>query len=413
MKTGVDIIKTNRIKKILKEKKESFYSRIFTEDEIKYIENKNHDYRTVAGLFASKEAVSKVIGTGIGKLRWKDIEIIHDNNGKPFINFSQNLRSHLNQLGINSIEISISHEEEYAISFAVGYYFSYKDINIPKEIKTLLPKRKEDSHKGDYGRVGIIGGSRGMTGAPYLTTMAALRSGTGLVYTLIPKTLEDIMAIKLTEAIIVGVDDNKGDFSKNSISELLDFIKKLDGLAIGPGFGVSDDRLEIIEKIFESFQGPIVLDADGINCIAKKPDILLKRKGITVMTPHPGELANFLGNTVKEVQDNRIYYSKYVSQKYNIITILKGNNTIVAKGEQIFINSTGNPGMATGGSGDILTGMVISFICQGNSPFDSSVLGVFSHGLAGDMARDDKGDYGLIAMDILEYIPKALKKILE
>lgn len=408
--TGVDIVKVNRIREILDTKKDSFYNRVFTDGEIQYLKGRNNDARTVAGLFASKEAISKVLGTGIGKISWRDMEVFHDINGKPMVRFSPKIKEYLTNLNINSIELSISHEEEYAVAIAIGYGSTNYVFNIPEEVKGILPERKSDSHKGTYGRVGIIAGSRGMTGAPYLASMAALRSGSGLVYALVPESLEAIMSIKLTEVIVKGIkDDNKGYFTKNSISDILQKIKGLDGLVIGPGIGVDRYRTEMIKSILEEFNGPVLLDADGINCIAKEPDILLDRKAITIMTPHPGEMATFLGKTIREVQDNRIYYSKYVSDKYNIVTILKGNNTMISQKDKMFINPSGNPGMATAGSGDILAGMIMSFVCQGISPFESSVLGTFAHGLAGDMAKEDKGEYGLTAGDILNYIPVVLK----
>lgn len=398
LSSGIDIVNVNRIRRILSNKKDRFLNKIFTIKEIEYITQNGTKPTTVAGMFAGKEAVSKALGRGIGKLSWKDIEILHDINGKPKVN-------------LNNMELSISHEEDYAIAVAITYNTGI-NIQIKERYKMLLPPRIKDSHKGTYGRVAIIGGSKGMTGAPYLSSQAALRTGSGLVYTIVPKSLETIMSLKLTEAIIKPVEDCDGHLTKNSIMDILNSIDITDVIAFGPGIGTNDDIIDVITEILNFHKGPIVIDADGINSLSKNPKVLTNSNSPIIITPHPGELARLLGISLKEIQENRIYYSKYTAEKYNIIVVLKGFNTIVSspKGE-IYINSTGNPGMATAGSGDILTGIIASLIGQGLTPIDGAELGVFLHGLAGDMARQDKGEYGLIATDVLENIPYGIKKI--
>ncbi len=402
MRTGVDIVKINRIREILDRKRSSFYKKIFTENEIGYFERKNHDPKTVAGHFASKEAISKLLGTGIGAVSWKDIEVLHDKKNKPYIRQNEKLKNMLKLLNIDLIELTISHEDEYAIAFAVGYKDENKiHRNIPNEIKEILPKRKPDTHKGTYGRVGIIAGSKGMTGSAYLAATAALKSGSGLVYSIVPEELSDIMSVKFTEIIVK---------SYNDIDACLNHLEKIDGLVLGPGLGQDYYKKDLVERILTQFKGPIVLDADGINLI-DNPKVLFNREGITVITPHPGELARLLNTDTKEIQKKRIYYSKYTSNKYNVITVLKGNETLVSSNDELYKNETGNPGMATAGSGDVLSGMIISFICQGIEPFKACKLATYSHGLAGDLAKEEKGEYGLVATDILDFIPKALRLI--
>lgn len=412
--TGIDIVKIERIEKILMKDRDSFYKKVFTDREIEYISSKDSRAETVAGIFAAKEAISKVLATGIGKIGWRDIEINHHSN-KPYLNITDKVRKIMEEIKISDIAISISHERDYAIANAVGYLDFNKhllaNLKIDESLKGLLPKRKADSHKGSYGRVAIIGGSIEMTGAPYLSSMAALRTGAGLVYTIVPKSIGPIMSIKVTEAIVKQVEDNdRGHFTKNSLDEILDILDNMDVVAIGPGMGVDEDRIHIVEEIIKNFKGPIIIDADGINCISLKTDILLQHKQPIIITPHPGELARLLRKEIKELQDNRIYYSKYISSKYNIIVVLKGFKTIVADYEgNIYLNETGNPGMATAGSGDVLTGMIASLAAQGLKPFDCGKLGVYCHGLAGDLGSLDKGEYGLIATDIIDNIPYSLK----
>lgn len=406
--TGVDIVKISRIENIIKNKRDIFYNKIFTSDEIKYIETKNHNTQTISGLFAAKEAISKLLGTGIGKVNWKDIEIIHNKFSKPCVKLYGEGENMAKKLGINTIHLSISHEKDYAIAFAIGEGRK-KSFIVPKEISNILPKRNRDSHKGNFGRIGIIAGSRGMIGSAYLSAMAALRSGSGLVYNIVPKSLHEIFSIKLIESIIIPVEDNNtGHFILNSVNEVEKAIENKDVLAIGPGIGVDSERTEFIQNILVNYNGPIVLDADGINCLSKNPVILTKRKSPTIITPHPGEMSRLLNINIGKIQENRVKYSKNISNKYNIITVLKGANTVVTNGKDIYINSTGNPGMATAGSGDVLTGIIASFIGQGIDPYKAAILGVYIHGLAGDLAKVQKGECGLIARDILENIPSAI-----
>lgn len=277
-------------------------------------------------------------------------------------------------------------------------------------MKNLLKKRKLESHKGDYGRVAIIGGSIGMTGAPYLASQAALRSGCGYSYTLVPNSLFQIMSIKLTESIIRPIEDkNTGRFTMESLQDILKHIKDMDALAIGPGMGEDGDRTYIVKEIIKNTKAPIVLDADGINCLSNKPHMLTHHKIPIVITPHPGELAKFLDISIDEVQEKRVYYSELVAKKYDIVVVLKGYKSVVASPKLgIYINESGNPGMATAGAGDVLTGVIASFLGQGISPFEAAKLGVHLHGIAGDLASKRIGEYGLIASDILKSIPQAI-----
>lgn len=410
--TGVDIVKIARIERILETNRDSFLERIFTDEEIEYIKNKNYNAQTISGLFAAKEAVSKVLGTGIGKVNWKHIKVYYDEKGKPHVKLNSQ-EEIMDSLNIDEIHVSISHEREYAVAFAIGENYGGKiKIRVPQFIKDMLPERDKDTHKGTYGRVGVIAGSRGMTGAPYLTSMACLRAGSGLVYTIVPEGISSILAVKLVEAIIKPVSDkNTGVFKLDSIAEIEKIIEDMDVLAIGPGMGIDEERVELVKHILLNFNGPVVLDADGLNCISKVGlNIFNKRRFPTVITPHPGEFSRLLGVSTKEIQDNRVEYAKYVSTNYGIITVLKGANTVVSnpKGE-VYINTTGNPGMATAGSGDVLTGVITSFIGQGIDSYKASILGVYCHGLAGDIAKEEKGEYGMIARDILESIPSSIK----
>ncbi|MBZ2176020.1 NAD(P)H-hydrate dehydratase [Schnuerera sp. xch1] len=411
---GVDIIKVSRIENLLNKERDRFLNKIFTQDEIEYIKIKDYNSQTVSGLFAAKEAISKLLGTGVGKVNWKHMEILHDKKGKPLVKLHNKGYKISKALNIENIKLSITHENEYALAFVTGETIKcQKDIIIPKYIKRMLPKREKDSHKGTYGRVGIIAGSKGMTGAPYLSAMAALRSGSGLVYAIVPDAISNILSVKLTEAIIKPIGNNIDHFTMDSVKEILKAIEGMEALAIGPGMGTDEERIELVKEILLTFHKPVVIDADGINCISKdNPDVLLNRQEPTIITPHPGEMSKLVKTRIEDIQKNRVEYSKYVSNRYKIITVLKGAGTIVSseKGE-VYVNTTGNAGMATAGSGDVLTGVIAGFLGQNIDPYKAAILGVYCHGLAGDLAEIDKGQYGMIARDILQNIPKSINKI--
>lgn len=291
---------------------------------------------------------------------------------------------------------------------------SIKEGNM-ENIRGLLKKRKASSHKGDYGRVGIIAGSIGMAGAVNLTSRAALRTGSGLVYSIVPESLELILSIKLTEAIIKPIGDkNIGYFTKDSLEQILKATKNMDALALGPGLGIDEERIYLVGELIKNINIPLVIDADGLNCLSKNINILKEVNYPIILTPHHGEMSRLLGRDIKNIESNRVKYAKEFSQKYNVFTVLKGHKTLVASPEgDIYINHTGNPGMATAGSGDVLTGIIVSLLGQGLKPFDSARLGVYLHGLAGDLAKEDKGEFGLIAGDILEKIPLGIMKYME
>ena len=430
---GIDIIEIERIKNILN-KNEYFLNKIFTEAEREYIITRNKSANTVAGLFAAKEAVCKALGTGLRGFKWKDIEIKHTQYGKPQLHLNGKARELAQKKGVHKIHITITHNNTNATAYAVAEgkvhnsynflnKFSQKPISTSKFIskkaniineslvKEIIPKRKDKSHKGDYGRAGIIAGSLGMTGAAFLACQSALRSGSGLVYSIIPQSLALIMSIKLTEVIIKPVkDDNKGHFTKSSVNYIKKIINQMDTIALGCGLGVNEDTIQMVEEILSYTNNPVVLDADGLNCISHNTDVLKNRQGDTIITPHPGELSRLLNVSIDEIQNNRVKYAKIASQRFGVITVLKGHNTIISdvKGK-IFINSTGNSGMATAGSGDVLTGIITGFIGQGFGVVNSSIAGVFIHGLAGDLAAQNKGKYAMIATDIIEGLPYTIK----
>ena len=276
-----------------------------------------------------------------------------------------------------------------------------------------FPKRKPDANKKDFGHVLVIAGSSGYTGAAYLASQAAMLSGSGLVTLAAGKSLYPIMATKLTEVMVRPFFETK-DCSLSLLAEreLLNFSEKCDCVALGCGISQNKETQSLVRNLVTKIGKPIVLDADGLNAIAAHPDILKKALAPMVLTPHPGEMARLIGKDTLEVQASRKDIALNFARQYNIVLALKGNQTIVARPDgDYYINETGNAGMATGGTGDVLTGMIASFIGQGVEPFDAAILGTYFHGLAGDIAAKEKGTLSLIATDLLDKLPDALKKL--
>lgn len=275
----------------------------------------------------------------------------------------------------------------------------------------MIPPRVSDSNKGDFGRVLIVTGSTGMTGSGCLASMASLRCGAGLVYTAVPASLAGIYGSSLIEPIILPLEDNgKGTLAAESAQKILEYMERMSVAAIGPGLTVTADIEEILRLIITSSTVPLILDADALNAISKDSAILRKLSVNAVLTPHPGEMARLTGISIEQIQNDRIYAAKSLSQEYGTVVVLKGSKTVVALPDgRVFINPTGNSGMATAGTGDVLTGIIAGLFAQGMDLADAAVAGVYLHGLAGDYAAEELGLYSVVASDIIKYLPEAFK----
>ena len=281
------------------------------------------------------------------------------------------------------------------------------------EILNNFPKRAEDAGKRDFGHVLVIAGSGGYTGAAYLTSQAAMLSGSGLVTLAVGKSIYPIMAEKLTEVMVKPFVETR-DYSLSLLAEkeLLSFSEKCTCAAIGPGISQNKETQSLVRSLLEKMGKPIILDADGINAFAGHVDSLKKATAHLVLTPHIGEMARLLGKDIDEVRNNRKDIALEFAHQYNIVLVLKGHETIVARPDGAFyVNTTGNAGMATGGTGDVLTGMIASFVGQGMDAFNAAAAGVYFHGLAGDLAAREKGVLSLIATDLLKKLPEVLKTL--
>ncbi|MCX5705200.1 MAG: NAD(P)H-hydrate dehydratase [Candidatus Omnitrophica bacterium] len=276
-------------------------------------------------------------------------------------------------------------------------------------------RRNRFAHKGDFGHVFILAGSTRFSGAAALCSNAAIRSGAGLVTLGIPKGINSgIIKIKPKEVMTLPLPETKdGSLSLPAFALIQKFAKNADVLAIGPGLTQDKSTQTLICKVIAVILKPMVIDADGLNALVNHLDILRKTKNdrrATILTPHPGEMAKLLKINVKQVQGDRKNIARKFAKKHKITLVLKGHNTVVADSlGKVFVNKTGNPGMATAGSGDVLTGMIAAFLGQGLNAFEASIYGVYLHGLAGDLAAGEKTQNCLIASDIIDWIPEATK----
>lgn len=280
---------------------------------------------------------------------------------------------------------------------------------VKKTISKIKPRQK-DSHKGNYGHVFILAGSVGMTGAAYLASQAAILSGSGLVTLGIPSSLNAIMETKLTEVMTLPLQEtSEQSLSLSCEKRVIDFVQRCDAVVIGPGISRNPDTQKLVRNLVSKIAKPIILDADGINAYSEAPADLKKRGDPLVMTPHPGEMSRISGITTQEIQKDREETAKKFAAEFNAIIVLKGFRTVVAGDKMVYINESGNPGMATGGAGDVLGGMIASLIGQGLTPFGAAKLASYVHGVAGDMAMREHGEISLIASDILHKLPLAFK----
>jgi len=285
------------------------------------------------------------------------------------------------------------------------------------EADSFLPflYREPDTHKGTYGHLFVLGGSVGKTGAAHLCSEAALRCGTGLVTLGIPESLNPILEQKLTEVMTLPLPSSPEGFLKaEALDEILSFVSSVDGLAIGPGLGINRDTESVVREVWQAVEKPMIWDADALTLLARNSDLKRKQKAPVILTPHPGEMARLTGKRTSWIQANRVEAARALSEEWGVITVLKGARTLVTHPEgRLGINSTGNAGMASGGMGDVLTGLIGGLMLQGLDPFDAASFGVWLHGAAGDQASGRIGPMGFLASEVMEAVPVIFKDLVE
>ncbi len=403
MRCGIDIIEISRIEDAIK-KNDGFLKRVFSDAEIEYYNKKSNGFESLAGFFAAKEAYAKFLGTGIRGFNLSDVSVSHDESGNPSIFFKGERQP---------VSLSISHNTTTAVAVVTGEE-KKTPVLLKDEMSELIPKRPRDSHKGDFGRVLVVAGSKGMIGAAALSAYAALRTGAGLVTLAVPESERLTASGFYPEIMTEGLIDEDGMITTDAMKKLLKLSAGKDTIVFGPGLGKSQSIHLILTELLRSFNKTLIIDADGLNALSKNPDILNERTCKVILTPHPGEMSRLLGSNVQEVQKNRLETANAFAKKYGVLVTLKGYETVVADSEKdCFINPTGNSGMAKAGSGDVLSGVIGAFLAQGMDAFESAKLGVYIHGLAGDIAREERGVHGILASDIADKVPEAILRVLE
>jgi NAD(P)H-hydrate epimerase len=322
-------------------------------------------------------------------------------------------RSHLlfpaaeNMGEVQILDISIPHEAVEKQDIPVAWL----ELG---DIQSLLPKRPTNTHKGDYGHTLVIAGSKGKGGAAGLTGLAALRSGAGLVTLAVPESCHQALEFNPLETMTVALPETKsGCISTQAIEVIVKNLKGKSALAIGPGLSTDKETVQLLEALLPQIECPLVVDADGINALGKNGKLLNEIQAETVLTPHPKEMSRLSGWSVQDIQNQRIERAGQFAQEHNVTLLLKGARTLVAFADgAVLINPTGNPGMATAGSGDVLTGLIAGLISQGLSVPSATATGAFIHGMAGDIYAEANHEIPLIASDLLDNISEAIKRIL-
>ena len=272
-------------------------------------------------------------------------------------------------------------------------------------VLSLLPDRNPWGHKGNFGKLLLLCGSRGYTGAAFFAAMGALRSGAGLVFLGVPESIYGIEAVKLNEPVIFPLPDADGRLSADAVPEILSRLPRMDAVLVGPGLGQSEGTLAVVRAVLEKAECPVVVDADGINILRAHRDLLRGRKSPTILTPHDGEFAR-LGGIIGE---DRMAAAAALADDLRCVVLLKGHETCVTDGVNGYIHPTGNPGMAVGGSGDVLAGVITALLGAGLLPLEAAACGAWLHGAAGDRCAAELGQYGMLPTDMLSALPRLMK----
>ena len=382
--------------------------------------------------------IDAVLGTGLNSdVRgfFRDAIELINSSGKPI--FSIDIPSGLHSDTGQPLGVAVKADATATFAFAKAGHILYPgnsytgdlevvDIGIPKyiaqekniqlslieknEIAAFFPPREFQSHKGRFGHLLVVAGSVGKTGAASLCANAAMRCGTGLVALGVAKSLNKSIEPQVIEPMTHPLPENpKGILSDNCFNEIFTLLKGKQALAIGPGLGTHKSTKKLVNTLIQKSELPLIIDADGINCIAENPEILLEKKAPAILTPHPGEMARLCKLAPSDIQADRVGIASKFAKNYNIILVLKGARTVVSLPDgRSCICPTGNPGMASGGMGDVLTGMIAGFCAQGFSQENASLAGVYIHGMCADILLKDMGAFGFVASDIIQIIPKTI-----
>ncbi len=417
MLIGIDIAEIKRFENL----SDAFLEKNFTAEELSHIRGKKTAERAAAS-FASKEAFSKALGTGVRGFALADISVLRNELGKPYFEFAPNIKRLLSDIGAVNVELSISHDGgvaaatviieqdgRYAAASRLAEKTNVNDSSIITygAVKASIRPRDTKTHKGDYGRLFILAGSKGLTGAAIMASKGALRSGGGLITLGCAESLNGIFEASLHEVMTMPLPDNGVSLTREGIDLIIEKAQKSDAVVFGCGLSDTKDIYYILKRLLREVTAPIVIDADGLNALSRNINILKTSHSQVVLTPHVGEFARLSGYGVESILAEREKMASELAREYGVCVVLKSDKTVVAdKFGNVRTNILGNPGMATGGSGDVLAGVIGSFMGQGID--DAVASAVYIHSLAGDMAAEKNGEYGMIPTDIIESLPNAI-----
>lgn len=384
---GIDIVEISRIEKVYKRFGKKFLNRIFNPGEIEYIKSKRYKAESISVLFSFKESIAKALGTGFsGGLRFKDIEIFHSPLGAP-----------RGRAKGNSFFLSATHDGDFAVTIAIR---DDLEVNMPQRVLKLYRQRPDKAHKGTFGKVMVITGSKGMVGAGYLSSLATLKSGCGLTYHYVSRE-DEIFAPLSTMHIEVILKET---------DPFLD-IEKMDSVLFGCGVGVSRKKREILRKLLAE-DTKLIIDADGINMLAEDLSHLISKKAKVILTPHILEFSRLTGEIL--APGDKLYsLAKDFAKVYNVVLVLKDSKTLVTDGVNFEIIDRENSGLATAGSGDVLAGIISSMVAQGYEMYEAALMGVYLHSLAGEFASKRKSKTTMIARDIIDCLDDVFRNLEE
>lgn len=408
---GTDLVEIRRIQRSMRNPR--FCSRVLGEAEYAQLALRGFPVSGVAASFCAKEAFSKAVGTGLSGFELRDVQLLRRSSGKPELRLSG---AALCLAAGTEFSVSVTHTERYASAVVAGE----SSARLPRAegeglrmLQSMLRPRDAGSNKGDYGRLLCVCGSEGMAGAAVMSAGAALRCGAGIVEAALPRSIYPIVASCATEAVYTLLDPaSDGSLPQREEEKLFASLARASACLVGCGLGKSPAARSEVFGILRKSAVPVVVDADGINLVSEHIDALKEAKAPPILTPHPGEMGRLLGTDAADVQSRREECARGFAEKHRVILVLKGAGTLVASPEgRLYRNATGNPGMARGGSGDVLAGMIGSFLAQGVGPFEAAAGAVYLHGLAGDRCASRLSQYGMLPTDLIGALPELFHEI--
>jgi holo-[acyl-carrier-protein] synthase len=412
-RVGVDVAAIPRIAEAQKRFGDRFLRRFLTDREIDYCGGSPERW---AGRWAAKEAIGKAMPTGVVRPRMRDVEILPSDDGRPHVRVAP-----ATTLTGRDIDVSIAHDGHFAVAVAV-----IPEIIAPSPIAGegrgggselpdgfRLPARPRDGHKGTFGTVVVLAGSQGYTGAAYLASMGAARSGAGIVRLLVAQSIYPILAQKCTEVIVGPVPEiSPGVVGHASLSGILRGFAGADAGLIGPGLGRDASTRRLVEDLVPRVAAPLVLDADALNLLSEHRTILPRLSPQIVLTPHPAEFGRLAGLETSAVQQDRRGIASRFAKAWNKVVVLKGAGTVIAAPDgRVTLNPIATPALASGGTGDVLAGLIAGLLGQKLPPFEAAVTGVHLHSLAGLDLEASLGQAGVLASDLLPQLPRVMERL--